>query len=50
MYIYQGGKRKVAKRKRGNRLKAKRRAKQRRRVNGMHGRKLGRRLSKAGKG
>lgn len=49
MYIFQGRKRKIANRKRGARLKAQRKAKERRRVNRMHGRKLGQRIGKARK-
>jgi hypothetical protein len=45
MFIWQGSKRKVHSRKRGNRAKAARKAKNRRRVNNMLGRKIGRRVN-----
>lgn len=45
MYIFNAGRKK--KRGKSNRFKAAAKAKNRRRVNGMHSRKLGRRLGKA---
>lgn len=44
MYLHLSNKDRPRNRRKSARLKAKRKAKNRRRVNGMHGRKLGKRL------
>ena len=48
MYLPIGQKNRVTNRKKTNRRNAAHKARQRRRVNGMHGRKLGRRLKRNG--
>lgn len=48
MYLWMGRKRGKQNRKKCARHRAKAKAKNRRRINGMHGRRLGRRLRKSG--